>query len=317
MSSRTPTRSTRQPDRRRRRPKKAGADRLIFLLAAVVAVAALGWVAFRLAQGGGSPSALPADDPGVAHVHGLGIDPSDGSLYVATHHGTFRIARDESAERVGASFQDTMGFTVAGPKRFLGSGHPDLDGARKGQPPRLGLIESTDAGKSWRAVSLSGEVDFHGLAAAHDRVYGWDSGTGRFMVSSDGRTWETRSTQALAAFAVDPKNPDHIVGSGPQGLLDSTDGGRTWQARSGPALAVLSWDAAAGLIGADGGGRVHRSSDGGASWAPLGNLAGNPQALLATGTVFYAAAADSDGTTGIYRSADGGRTWDLYYRDRA
>src|SRR5687768_15629237 len=64
-------------------------------------------------------------DPGPIHVHGLGINPKDGALFVATHTGLFRAGAGESrASRVADRFQDTMGFTVVGPDRFLGSGHP-------------------------------------------------------------------------------------------------------------------------------------------------------------------------------------------------
>jgi hypothetical protein len=68
----------------------------------------------------------------------------------------------KTAERVGDSYQDTMGFTVVGPNRFLGSGHPATDDL----PPLLGLIESTDAGKTWEHVSLLGEADSHVLRSA-------------------------------------------------------------------------------------------------------------------------------------------------------
>jgi hypothetical protein len=255
-----------------------------------------------------------AGDPGVSHVHGLGINSADGSLIVATHNGSFRIPADgDNAQRIGESFQDTMGFTVAGPDHFLGSGHPDLAGMQAGQPGRLGLIESTDAGATWTSISLSGEVDFHGLAFAHDQVYGWDSGTGRFMVSADRADWETRSTLDLFGFAVDPDDADHIIGAGPDGLTESTDGGRTWTAVDGPQLLTVSWDGEAGLWGADPGGIVwHRS---GAKWNRAGGLPGESQAFLATPDALYVAAHDDNGVTGIYRSTDGGRTWDLRYRD--
>lgn len=308
-----PATRTRPAPRSRRPPRR---DRMVFLAAVVIAVPAMVWAVVRLADGDSSP-ALPTGDPGVAHVHGLGVNPADGTLFVATHFGTFRIAADKTVERIGETYQDTMGFTVAGADHFLGSGHPDVEGRRNGQPSRLGLIESTDAGRTWEAVSLSGEVDFHGLAFAHDQVYGWDSGSGRFMVSSDRRTWQTRSTQPLAGFAVDPDDPGHIVGAGPSGLLDSTDGGRTWRAASGPPLLALSWDAAAGLVGAEEDGTVHRSQDGGATWRAAGQLPGPPQALLATPDAIWAAAGDHDGATGIYRSSDDGQTWDLYYQDPA
>lgn len=307
--SRTPSKARPRPVRRSSRRRNP--ERMVFVAAVLVAIPVLVWALTRASGGDGTSSA----DPGIAHVHGLGVDPADGALYVATHHGTFRIRGDDPAERVGDSYQDTMGFTVAGPSRFLGSGHPDVAGFRRGEPARLGLIESTDAGRSWSAVSLSGEVDFHGLAFAHGRTYGWDSTTGRFMVTSDQRTWDTRSTRPIIGFAVDPADPDHIVAGAPEGLIDSDDGGRTWQRLLGPALVVLSWDKARGLVGAEADGAVSRSTDGGASWSPAGRLPGSPQALLATADALYAAA-DAEGTTGIYRSTNEGRTWRLRYRDR-
>lgn len=289
-------------------------DRRLFVVAVLVAVPALVWAGIRLTGRDREPS-FTVGDPGVSHVHGLGVNPADDALYIATHHGTFRLGSDKKVERVGESYQDTMGFTVAGADRFLGSGHPDSEGFRRGQPPRLGLIESTDAGETWRSVSLSGEVDFHGLAFAHGRVYGWDSGSGRFMVSSDAKSWDTRSALPLTNFAVDPADEAHLLGSGPGGLLKSGDGGRTWAGMPGSPLVVFSWTAAAGLVGVTEDGAVHHSPDAGATWAPAGQLPGSPQALLATATAWYAAAADEGGTTGIYRSSDAGRNWELYYRD--
>lgn len=308
----TPTGSKARPRPSRRPPQRPDRQRLVFHAALVVVLLALTWAAVRVLGGDRSPSG----DPGVAHVHGLGVNPADGSLYVATHYGTYRIRDDEPAKRVSDSQQDTMGFTVVGPDHFLGSGHPDEDALRQGQPGRLGLIESTDAGQSWSAVSLSGEVDFHALAFAHGQAYGWDSSSGRFMVSSDRRTWDTRATRPLISFAVDPAEPDHIVASDPEGLIDSGDGGRTWQRLPGPTLLAMSWDPAPGLVGADADGAVHRSTDGGASWSQVGQLPGAPQAFLATADALYAAA-DDDGRTGIYRSTDQGSTWRLRYRDGA
>lgn len=58
-----------------------------------------------------------------------------------------------------------MGFTVTGPKTFLGSGHPDFDKDPQ-LPPRMGLIRSADAALTWQPVSLTGEVDFHALHSA-------------------------------------------------------------------------------------------------------------------------------------------------------
>jgi hypothetical protein len=62
--------------------------------------------------------AAPAasSDPGLIHVHGLGRNPADGALMVATHTGLFRVGPDTATpKRVAGNFQDTMGFTIVGP----------------------------------------------------------------------------------------------------------------------------------------------------------------------------------------------------------
>jgi hypothetical protein len=87
---------------------------LIWLLSAAVLVAACGD-----GDGGGSGAPEPGGpsigDRGPIHVHGLGINPKDGALFVATHTGLFRAAEGErKATRVADRFQDTMGFTVVG-----------------------------------------------------------------------------------------------------------------------------------------------------------------------------------------------------------
>jgi hypothetical protein len=156
-----------------------------------------------------SPSPPAVEDPGVVHVHGLGINPRDGRLYAATHTGLFVIA-DGTATRVSDRLQDTMGFTVVGPDQFLGSGHPDFRDTQLYDParrPLLGLIESRDAGRSWRPKSLLGEADFHDLQVAHGRVYGYDATGQRFMTTTDRTRWHVRSTVELVGFAVSPTDP--------------------------------------------------------------------------------------------------------------
>ena len=287
-----------------------------WVVAGLVAVVGGIWFAARLA-GDDEPAAPTADaEPGVSHVHGLGVNPSDGSLVVATHFGSFRLPADgDDATRIGGSYQDTMGFTVVGDDHFLGSGHPDIAGIQAGQPTRLGLIESTDAGVTWTIRSLGDEVDFHALAAAGDRVYGWDASSGRFMVSTDREDWDTLATMEIFAFAVDPADTEHIVATTPNGLAESTDAGRTWTSMDGPGLATVSWSGAEGLWGAEPDGAVWRFD--GTAWTSAGRLPGAPQAFLAAEGALYAAVHDADGVTAIVQSNDDGRTWDLRYRDAA
>jgi hypothetical protein len=177
------------------------------------------------------------------------------------------------------------------------------------------LIESTDGAETWDAVSLSGEVDFHALAYAHDQVYGWDSTSGRFMVSADMQEWDTRSTLQLFSLAVDPDGPDHILATTPEGPSTSSDGGRTWQPLgNAPELVLVAWDPDGGLWGVDPGGAVHHAHrhrrDLGADRQPARPTPGPPR----RGRHRYAAAEDS-GATGIYQSTDNGVTWQTRHRD--
>jgi hypothetical protein len=258
-----------------------------------------------------NPSPLVAEDPGLVHVHGLGINPRDGSLYAATHTGLF-IVRDGNASRVADRYQDTMGFTVVGPDHFIASGHPDFQDPqllKAGRPPLLGLVESRDAGHSWEPTSLLGEVDFHVLEVAHGKVYGFDATGGRFMVSRDRRSWQTRSTASLVDFAVSPVDGKFILAANERGLMRSVDGGRTWRPAGGPTVALLEWDRPEALWAVAGDGQVWRSMNAGRTWERRGELGGPPEALLAQGGTLYAAVHEQ----GILSSADEGATWRVLY----
>jgi hypothetical protein len=259
------------------------------------------------------PSQAVAEDPGVVHVHGLGINPRNGGLYAATHTGLFAIG-DGTATRVTERLQDTMGFTVVGPDHFLGSGHPDFRDKQLTVPnkrPLLGLVESRDAGRSWQPLSLLGEADFHALEVAHGLVYGYDATGQRFMVTSDRSRWQVRSTVELVGFAVSPTDPKLIVGTTGQRLLRSADGGRHWQPLQGPALLVLDWANQNGLWGITADGQVWHSPDAARTWQRPGRVGGQPEALLADQGRMYAAVIE----LGIVSSADGGRSWQLRYRE--
>ena len=249
-----------------------------------------------------------ANDPGLTHVHGLGINPADRDLYAATHMGVFRITDDGEATRVADRYQDTMGFTVAGPDHFLASGHPDL---REELPPLLGLIESTDGAQTWEKKSLLGKADFHALRYAHGQVYGYNSTGSAFMVTKDRRRWETRSQTTLGDFAVSPEDPDVILATAPGGLERSKDGGRSWKSIDGPLQPVLvAWARSEEIWIVDFAGRVHRSDDAGKTWEATGKLAPQPQAFLASENRLYMAVAD-----GIYVSRDGGKKWRAFFRE--
>lgn len=273
---------------------------------AVAAVAVFMVFAILRDPEGAGVSSLGVRDPGPVHVHGLGVDPADESVFIATHTGTWRLAKSSrKAVRVSKSRQDTMGFTVVGPGHFLASGHPD---ARDDLPPLLGLIESTDAGRSWKPVSLLGKADFHALRAQGSRVYGINATTGEMLISRDaGRTWvERRLPGPTWDFTVHPVRSAHLIAVTEQGSFASPDEGRTWEPLA-PLVGLLAWPTTQALFLIEANGIVQRSSDAGATWQRQGSVGGQPTAVLgAVGDLYVAV---DDGT--IKRSSDHGRTWQV------
>lgn len=255
---------------------------------------------------------VPLTDPGPIHVHGLGVNPADGSLFIATHTGLFRVGADSrKAVRIADRYQDTMGFSIVGPNRFLGSGHPDA--REQTLPPLLGLIESADAGKTWKPISLLGEADFHVLRSAGTHVYGYDASNDRLLASTDeGQSWkelEKPEPAQIVDLAPDPSDPQRLVattvGGFKQGAFASEDGGRTWK-RLNFASGLMAWPNERTLYLVDEQGKVLTSANGGRAWKRVGEIGGQPAALLAVAEdELYVAL--HDGT--IKHSTDGGATW--------
>jgi hypothetical protein len=305
------TNATKARARRRRQnvppatPKRSLWRELGLVAAFGMALAIGAAVFWQLGRAQNSASA----DAGPVHVHGLGINPADQALFIATHTGLFRVAEEDTkAVRVGDSFQDTMGFTVVDEDRFLGSGHPDL---RTDLPPLLGLVESTDQGRTWTPISLLGSADFHVLRSVAERVYGYDATGDRLMASEDaGRTWsEVERPAPLLDLAVDPSDDLHLIAAGAsdlaQGLYESRDGGSNWERIADP-VGYLAWPERDALFLVDGGGDVLRSSDQAQKFERRGSIGGQPAALLGQAAdELYAAL--HDGT--IKRSVDGGASW--------
>jgi photosystem II stability/assembly factor-like uncharacterized protein len=252
-----------------------------------------------------SETASPAELP---HVHGMAVNPADGLLYVATHGGLFVLDEHGSADRVGDGRQDTMGFTVAGPNHFLASGHPapGEDG-----PSSLGLIGSTDAGRTWEPLSMGGQADFHALRYAHGIVYGFDSATGQLLVSEDSMHWEARGSQPLIDLAVNPTDPDALVATALSGLLHSGDGGRTWEPVSAEPMAFLHWSNSGLLWGIGPNGEIYKNYDEGVTWEPaIGSVEAAPTAFAVVGDELFVATEDGR----ILASEDFGWNWREAFR---
>lgn len=304
-ASRSQTSRAARPTREGTLPRAAARQtrKPVLLAVLMVAVVVIGVLVFLTTRGDDSSGSASAGGASMEHVHGLGVDPQDGALYVGTHYGLFRMSESGQAELVADRVQDFMGFTVVGPGHFLASGHP---GEGQDGPSSLGLIESTDAGLTWQSLSLAGQADFHSLEGRHGLVYGLNSLTGEFMVSQDKQTWDTRSQVPMADFAVSPDDPDVVLATTEQGLQRSDDGGRNFEPLpAAPVLLLVAWADDGTIVGVEPDGNVQASADAGQSWQQRGSLDAPPQALTATDADEVFAAVEG----AILASSDGGRSF--------
>jgi photosystem II stability/assembly factor-like uncharacterized protein len=245
------------------------------------------------------------------HYHGLAVDPADPSrLYLATHHGFYRVGPDGTATRL-SQVQDFMGFTPhpTDPSVFYASGHPSNGG-------NLGFLMSLDGGANWTQVSpgANGPVDFHQMdvsPADPQVIYGV---YGDLQVSRDGgKNWAIvgQPPEGLIALAASATSAKRIYGATQMGLMVSDDSGATWRAlafggqpvsmvATGPNGALYAYVVGSGLMSA-----TEAKPE---TWS---SLSSDPRIQL------HLAIDDKDPNRlfaiayegGIIRSDDGGRTW--------
>ncbi|RYB88588.1 exo-alpha-sialidase [Nocardioides glacieisoli] len=240
------------------------------------------------------------EDTSVGHIHGLGVDPADDSLYVATHFGLFHVDESGRPSRVADRYQDTMAFTVVGPGHFLGSGHPDLT---EDLPAHLGLIESTDAGKTWTPLALQGEADFHILEPAGDALYAYDATSGRLLRTEDRKSFDEVFQGPLISVAAVDENVSLTATNGNGRLVSIDAGSGETRELGGPTMMYLDTTADGTLAGIDPNGVVQVSADA-RTWREVGSIDGQPAAFTISDQGWYAAT-----ETAVFQSSDDGETW--------
>ena len=248
-------------------------------------------------QGSAESAASP-----FGHVHGIGLNPGDGLLYVASHHGVFRLDHG-SPTLVADRAQDTMGFTIAAPDQFLASGHPAIG---SDDPNPLGLIESTDRAATWSPLSLAGTADLHSIDTAGDVIYVFGS-AGEISASDDGGTsWSTVLRGQFLDIAADPTEPDRLLATTDRGALVSiTRGEEATAVKDAPLLVLIDRTPDGTIVGVDPTGSVAVSDDDGQTWQKRATLSASPQALSVRSDTWFAA---TEG--GLLQSSDAGATWD-------
>jgi hypothetical protein len=244
-------------------------------------------------------SALTADYPS-GHVHGMSVDPGTNRILLATHDGLFDVSQSP-AQQIGPTI-DLMGFTTTSDGTLYASGHP---GPGTDLPDPVGLITSTDDGRTWEPVSRQGETDFHALAATRDGLIGHD---GRVITSPDGRAWAVAADD-VPAYNLAATSSGTVLATTEEGLYRSEDSGATWGTVPGAPVLIFTTFAGDTAIGVTPDGAVHTSADAGLTWEQRGTIEGEPAAIAAAHTNddthrIWVATAE-----GIQVSSDDGQTF--------
>ena len=247
---------------------------------------------------GSAPSPLPG-----SHVHGIAVSGETSQVLLATHDGLFDVTTTPAA-KIGET-NDLMGFTT-GPSDgvFYASGHP---GPGSDLPNPMGLLRSSDGGKTWEQLSRQGESDFHALTATEAGIVAFD---GALRTSPDGKAWHTVPVDFSPAVLAGHPDSITVLATTQDGIQRSTDSGSTWTPlENGPVIQFAAFAHPAEAVGVEPDGTVHYSPDAGQTWTEQGRIDAEVMAIAALKGEdgrpwIWAATAD-----GVIVSTDGGRTF--------
>lgn len=248
-------------------------------------------------------------DPNKYYVGG-----ADGGVWLTTNGGTtWKPLTDQQAtSAVGAVALDPTNDNIV----YVGTGEANYaNHSRYG----LGLLKSTDGGKTW---ALLGQSVFAGRTFS------------KIVIDPNSPQTIYAAIAAAGGFPELVAAKGHPLANGPLGVFKSTDGGQTWahvtgvpqEACTDIALVPGSPNVLFAAIGrpfGSGSNGIYRSINGGATWSKLGG--GLPTANVGRISVATSASdpnrvyalfvrnADSSGggasTLGGYRSDNQGDTW--------
>ncbi|MHA7137979.1 F510_1955 family glycosylhydrolase [Rossellomorea arthrocnemi] len=178
-----------------------------------------------------------ADDTTIAHIHGIGYPNNKEELYIATHDGLMKY-KDHTWYEANSQKHDYMGFQPY-KEGFYSSGHPE-NGSDLDNP--LGLVKSTDGGKSLDKLAFYGETDFHYLGAGYQSkvIYAINQkpnsklDTGLYRTLDEGKSFEKSNMKgfnstSIGNIAVHPTNKNMLAISSKDGVFLSQDSGDSFE----------------------------------------------------------------------------------------
>lgn len=186
-------------------------------------------------QNAGTDFIVKAKPQRIEHMHGIGYPGNDEGLYVASHNG-IKIYKDGQWFETAAEKHDYMGFQAV-KDGFYSSGHPE-EGSSLKNP--LGLVKSTDSGKSIEKVAFYGESDFHFLSASYQdhAIYIINEqpnsklDAGVYVSKDNAKSWEQVALKGFEAntfgmIAVHPDKGETFAMATKEGVFVSNDSGQT------------------------------------------------------------------------------------------
>ena len=256
---------------------------------ALAMTGALAWVP-QISQGAGYGS--------VSHIHGVTVF-GDKVLF-STHEGLYQHLAANSMKKISSEDFDVMGLAAYGQTMYA-SGHPGV-GSREANP--LGLLSSADGGKSWKKISLQGQVDFHMLEVGKRDMYGADSTSGQLMYSSDsGKKWRKLGANQYSDIAVITTKSANAYGLRSGALVRTSDAFATTFAIK-TALKWSSVETLGSTVYASSGKAIYRSTDNGKSWKKFATLPAEISSISFNKEIFVAVTSDA-----ILISRDGGKSF--------
>ncbi len=166
-----------------------------------------------------SPAIAAPDAVTLTHVHGLAYSPDGKRLMIPSHHG-LAVFQDGRWSKAEGPEHDYMGFSATA-EALYSSGHP-ARGSKLTNP--FGVIRSTDGGHKWDSLGMSGETDFHLLAASHrtNAIFVFNpapnsrmKSAGVFSSPNDGFTWDQHALDGITgeptALAAHPDDADRFA----------------------------------------------------------------------------------------------------------
>ena len=236
----------------------------------------------------------------ISHIHQ--IDLYKDEVLLGTHEGVMKLGPGGSFSRVGNDPFDVMGMAILDGVIYA-SGHPFAGDSR---PPLLGLLDSKDGGKTWRQVSLKGEVDFHLLEVSPHAIIGGDSAGGKLFFSTNkGVKWSIRGKNIFEDIALSPESSEVAFGISNGKLMKSIDGLKTWKLQKPlGSFSQIAWIAETIFLSS--GKQLLQSNNGGKSWKSAYKFKANIGVVKANSTLVIVTVGNK-----VYQSINGGKEFAL------